>query len=367
MSTTASGDPVRSEPFGTAPDGTPVERWTLRAGGLTARVLTLGAVLQTLEVPDRDGRVANVVLGLERAEDYPGHGAYFGAVVGRYANRIAGGRFELDGAVHTVPANDRGNALHGGPRGFDTKVWRAEAGERDGAPSLRLALTSPDGDMGFPGTLEAELVYTLHPDGRLALEYRATTDRATVVNLTHHAYFNLAGEGAGDVLGHVLRLDADAYTPVDATGIPLAGAPTPVAGTPFDFTEPRAVGERLAGPDAEGDQQIADAGGYDHNWVLRPAPADAAGGFRPVAELVEPESGRALEVWTTEDGVQFYSGNQLDGTLTGPSGRRYGPHAGLCLETQAFPDSPNRPDFPSTVLRPGEEYASRTEFRFTAR
>ncbi|GGK57585.1 aldose 1-epimerase [Planomonospora parontospora subsp. parontospora] len=316
--------------FGTTPSGEPVERHVLSSGRMRAAVLSYGAVVQSLEVSGVD-----VVLGCGTLEDYLTRSRYFGAVVGRYGNRIAGGRFTLDGAAHELPVNDGPNSLHGGPGGFSSRVWRVA----DASPSaVTLEYVSPDGEEGYPGTLTASVTYTLTDDA-LVLDYRATTDAPTVLNLTNHSYFNLAGAGSGDVLGHVVRIDADHYLPVDSTKIPT-GELAPVAGTPFDFTTPRAIGERIDDP--------ALGGGYDHCYVLR---GDI--------EVREPVSGRVMRVTTTEPGVQFYSGNMLDGVVTD-----YGRHAGLCLETQRFPDSPNRPEFPSTVLRPGEEFTSGTVYRF---
>lgn len=348
------------EPFGTAPGGETVHRWTLRSpSGVSAEVLTYGATLHSLLVPDAEGRPDDVVLGLPGMEQYAAEQPFLGAVVGRFGNRIAQGRFVLDGTPHQVPATDRGHALHGGPEGFHRRVWQARPGPAaDGGPvSLALDLHSPDGDMGFPGALDVTVTYALDADGTLAVDYRARTDRATVVNLTHHAYFNLAGAGSGDVLGHVLALDAASYLPVDEESIPL-GPEAPTAGTPFDFAAPRPVGGRIA----EDDPQLTAAGGYDHCYVLDPA--DAPGALRRAVRVSEPGSGRSMAVWTTEPGLQLYTGNNLDGSHSGAHGKPYGRHSGVCFETQHFPDAPNRPGYPSTVLRPGEEFTSRTEFRF---
>ncbi|MER5422317.1 aldose epimerase family protein [Streptosporangium roseum] len=314
--------------FGTTPSGEKVERHVLAAGRMSASVLGYGAILQSLEVSG-----VNVVLGCDTLEDYLTRSRYFGAVVGRYGNRIAGGRFTLDGVTHRLPVNNGPNSLHGGPGGFAGRVWRVA--EVSGT-AVTLEYVSADGEEGYPGTLTVSLTYTLTEDA-LRLDYRATTDAPTVLNLTNHSYFNLAG--GGDVLKHVVRIDADRYLPVDSSQIPT-GELAPVAGTPFDFTTPHEIGERIADPRL--------GGGYDHCYVLR-------GGI----EVVEPAGGRVMEVSTTEPGVQFYSGNLLDGVATA-----YGRHAGLCLETQHFPDSPNQEHFPSTVLRPGEEFASTTVYRF---
>ncbi|GIH24246.1 aldose 1-epimerase [Acrocarpospora phusangensis] len=318
---------MKSEHFGVTPEGESVERYTLASGGLTARVLTYGCVIQSLEVAGRD-----VVLGCETLADYRTRSRYFGAVVGRYGNRIANGRFELDGKPYELAQNNGTAHLHGGLRGFDKRVWLAEP---DGDARLRLGYVSPDGEEGYPGTLRVSVTYTLG-EGGLGIVYSAFTDAPTVLNLTNHSYFNLAG--SGDVLDHVVMIDADGYTPVDEHKIPTGIAP--VAGTPFDFRAPRRVGDRLRGA-------------YDHNYVLNPGDG--------VKARVEHED-LTLEVATTQPGVQFYTGGMLTREIT-----PFGPHAGLCLETQHFPDSPNRPDFPSTVLRPGEEFTSRTDYRFRSR
>jgi aldose 1-epimerase len=336
--------------------GAPVHRWTLANDrAMTVTVLTYGGIIQTLEVPDRDGVPANVVLGLPTLDGYvAGNRPYLGALIGRYANRIAGGAFTLDGRPYRLPVNNPPNSLHGGTEGFDKRAWAA-TGTGDG---VELAAASPDGEMGYPGTLEVTVRYTLTADNELRIDYRATTDAPTHLNLTNHSYFNLAGEAAGSVEGHLLQLHGGRFTPTDATNIPT-GELAPVAGTPFDFTAPRAIGERVD----EDDEQLRFGLGYDHNYVLdRPPGADGA--LVPAARVSEPGSGRVLEVETTEPGLQLYSGNQLDGSLTGTGGVAYGPRAGLCLETQHFPDSPNQPGFPSTVLRPGETYRSATIYRF---
>lgn len=353
--------------FGTTPDGEPIHCWTLgSASGVRAQVLTLGGILHSLRVPDADGHPGEVVRGLAGAADYQRPNPYVGALIGRYANRIAGGRFTLDGRTYQVPATDRGHALHGGPDGFHRRLWTARPGPavQGGPVRLTLELHSPDGDMGFPGALDVTVVHSLDPAGTLAVDYRARTDRPTVLNLTHHAYFNLAGAARDDVLGHVLTLDADRYLPVSPEAIPLDG-PVPTAGTPFDFSRPRALGERIA----DDDPQLTAAGGYDHCWVLTPPenPTGDPAAPRRAAVLEDPGSGRRLEVWTTEPGIQVYTGNGLDGSLTGPDGRPHGRHSAVCLETQHYPDAPNRPAYPTTLLRPGESFHSRTEFRFPRR
>jgi aldose 1-epimerase len=378
------------EAYGHTADGEPVERYTLiNRGGTCVRVLTYGGILQSFEVPDRHGRSANIVLGFADLAGYLSEHPYFGATVGRYGNRIAGAAFDLDGQTYRLAANNGPNSLHGGLRGFDKRVWRATpvtpgaaAGTGNGGAGgdgagVRLSYVSPDGEEGFPGTLRATVTYTLTDRDELRIDYHATTDRPTVVNLTNHSYFNLAGEGSGDVHGHRLQIAADAYLPTDATQIPT-GRTAQVEGTPFDFTRPRLVGERIR----SAHPQMVTARGYDHTFVLDKADRPAAGrptvnppisdrpttdrptaeGAAFAAELTDPGSGRVMRVHTTEPGIQLYTANHLGGDLVGAGGRTYRQGAGLCLETQHFPDSPNRPDFPSTVLRPGEEYASTTVY-----
>ncbi|KDN87508.1 aldose epimerase family protein [Kitasatospora cheerisanensis] len=339
------------------PDGRPITRWTFGApGGVLAEVLSLGARLDALHAPDRNGLRANVVLGGVGVTELSGAAAYFGATVGRYANRVASGLLPLDGTVHRLATQDTGHTLHGGPDGYATRLWDGEPVREERRVGVRLRLHSPAGDQGFPGALTAEVTYLLDARGELSIEYRAVTDAPTVVNLTNHAYFNLAGEGSGTVLDHVLRVAGSGYLPVDEDLIPL-GPVAPVAGTPFDLRQPRVLAERfeLRHP------QLGPAGsGYDHTWVL-----DGTG-LRTAAVLTDPASGRRLECRTTEPGLQVYTGNLFDGSVTGRSGRPYRAYAGIALETQHFPDSPNRPGYPSTVLRPGEEYRSTTVYRLTA-
>ncbi|MET9431154.1 aldose epimerase family protein [Streptomyces sp. NPDC003036] len=353
-----SRKPVK-ELFGTLPDGTKVYRWTVENGGTRLKVLSYGGIVQALEIPDRHGRYANVSLGFDNLGDYLSATAFFGALIGRYGNRIAGGRFMLDSTAYQLSVNDGPNSLHGGARGFDRRVWDVEPFTGPGGVGLVLRYVSADGEMGYPGTLRTTVTYTLTARGDWRIDYAATTDRATVVNLTNHTYFNLAGEGSGSILGHELRLAASRYLPTDATLIPT-GELARVAGTPFDFRRSKSVGEDIR----TAHEQLVTAKGYDHNWVLDKGVTARP---EPVATLRDPGSGRAMRIATTEPGVQFYSGNFLDGTLTGPSGRVYRQSDGLCLETQHFPDSPNRPEFPSTVLRPGETYRSTTVHSFSAR
>jgi aldose 1-epimerase len=348
---------IERSAFGALPDGTAIESYRLaNRRGMSVVVLTYGGIVQSIEVPDRHGRMANVVLGFASLDSYLAKGAYFGTITGRFANRIAGARFTLDGQTHHLTANNGPNALHGGVQGFNRQVWRAvERGGADGV-GVTLGYISADGEEGYPGTLTAEVAYTLTDDNALHIDYRATTDRPTVVNLTNHSFFNLAGEGSGSALDHELTLQASAFTPVDAMAIPT-GAIAPVAGTAMDFTRPTPVGARIRG----GEAQLVLGRGYDHNWVLdKPAP----GALSLAARLCDPASGRVLEVETTEPGLQFYSGNFLDGSAVGAGGSAYRQSDGLCLETQHFPDSPNQPGFPSTVLRPDGVYRSTTVFRF---
>ncbi|MFG3003784.1 aldose epimerase family protein [Streptomyces calvus] len=342
--------------FGKLADGTKVHSWSLENGGTRMRVLSYGGIVQSLEVPDRRGRHANVSLGFDDLADYVASSPYFGALIGRYGNRIDKGRFTLDGTDHQLSVNDGENSLHGGARGFDKRVWDVEPFTAGPDVGLRLYHTSVDGEMGYPGTLRATVTYTLTRDGDWRIDYEATTDRATVVNLTSHVYWNLAGEGSGGIEDHELTIAASRYTPTDAGLIPT-GELAPVAGTPFDFRRAKPIGRdiRAAHP------QLITAQGFDHNWVLDKGITD-----RPehVATLRDPSSGRTLRIATNEPGLQFYSGNFLDGTLTGTGGRVYRQGDGLCLETQHFPDSPNQPSFPSTVLRPGETYRTTTVHSF---
>ena len=356
MTTQATG--VTSESFGTV-DGDTVMLYTVRnASGIQMRVMTYGGIIQSLEVPDREGRMADVVLGFDSLSGYLSGHPYFGAIIGRYGNRIDGGQFTLEGETYQLATNNGPNHLHGGDQGFDKVIWDAEPFEGEGERGVVFRYTSPDGEEGYPGRLETTVTYTLNDDDELIFDYHAVTDEATPVNLTQHSYFNLEGHGAGPILDHVVTIDAEFFTPVDSTLIPT-GELRPVEGTPFDFTEPTAIGARI---DAE-NQQLAYGPGYDHNFVLRRGgPAEEP---QLAARVREPDSGRVMEIYTTEPGLQFYSGNFLDGTLTGKDGVVYEHRTGFAMETQHFPDSPNQPEFPSTILRPGEEYETRTIYRFT--
>jgi aldose 1-epimerase len=344
---------VTSEPFGKLPDGTAVELYTLKNPALEARILTYGGILVSLKTPDRHGQSADVVLGFDSLAPYTTNPAYFGAVVGRYANRIAHARFSLDGKPYSLFKNDGDGTLHGGKRGFDKVVWKARRIDN----GVELTYVSPDGEEGYPGTLTTILQYTLTGNA-LRIEAAATTDKPTVVNLSYHSYFNLAGQGRGDILHHELKINASRYTPVDATLIPT-GELASVAGTPFDFRKPTAVGARIG----DDNEQLKRGRGYDHNWVLDAPPGELA----TAAEVFEPSTGRVLEVLTDQPGLQFYTGNFLDGSLTGKEGRVYQKRYALCLETQHFPDSPNHASFPSTELRPGQRYHTVTIYQFSTR
>jgi aldose 1-epimerase len=347
---------VTQTPFGVTQAGDSIDLFTMvNANGIEVRAISYGGIILSLRTPDREGNFADIVLGYDDLQGYETDSPYFGAVVGRYGNRIANGRFTLDGETYDLARNNGPNHLHGGVRGFDKVVWEAESMESHDGVSVVFSHTSPAGDEGYPGELSVRVTYTLSDSDELIVDYIATTDAPTPVNLTQHTYFNLVGDAARDVLDHELMINADAYTPVDSTLIPT-GAIAPVAGTPFDFTTPTPIGARI---DSQ-NEQLANGGGYDHNFVLN----RGGTGLVLAARVTEPTTGRVLEVRTTEPGLQFYSGNFLDGSIRGKSGRIYGHRYGFCLETQHFPDSPNHANFPSTILRPGEEYRSRTVFAF---
>jgi aldose 1-epimerase len=341
--------------FGKTANGIPVEIYTLtNANGIELRAMTYGGIITSLKVPDRSGHIGDIVLGFDTIDSYLKDSPYFGALIGRYGNRIAKGQFTLGGTTFKLATNNGPNHLHGGMRGFDKVLWNAmQAAGPDGV-SVTFTRTSPDGEEGYPGNLQVSVRYMLTDKNELMIDYRATTDKATPVNLTQHSYFNLAAD-SGDILGHELMLNASRYTPVDETLIPT-GELAPVEGTPFDFRKATAIGARI---DAD-HVQLKNGKGYDHNWVLNRTGA----GLQRAAFVVEPKSGRTMDIATTEPGIQFYSGNFLDGTITGKGGQVYKHRAGFCLETQHYPDSPNRPDFPSTILQPGQTYASKTVFTF---
>jgi aldose 1-epimerase len=353
---TAVGGKVRKEPFGQTGAGESADLYILtNAGGAEVRITNFGATVTSLKVADKQGKLENVVLGFPSVEGYASEAyrkanPYFGAVIGRYANRIGNAGFKLGGKEYKLAANNGPNNLHGGPQGFDRVLWQGREGP---GAAVELTYLSKDGDQGFPGNLSVKVVYTLTDDNKLKIDYTATTDKETVVNLTQHSYFNLAGAGSGDVLGHQLQINADNFTPIDKVSIPT-GALQAVAGTPFDFRTAKEIGRDLNADD----EQLENGNGYDHNFALN----GAGGALRPAATVTEPKSGRKMEARTTEPGVQLYIGNFLDGSL-GPA---FGKRMGFCLETQRFPDSPNRPEFPSATLKPGETYRSSTVYKFSA-
>lgn len=355
--TTSNEAHVARAPFGATPDGKPVELFTLtNADGMQVQTINYGAAITSIKVRDRNGELGDVALGFDSMDDYLNNPHYLGVVIGRYANRIAEARFTLDGHTYPLAANLGSNSIHGGVQGFDKVVWSAEAFERAGETGVVFTHTSPDGDEGFPGNLAVRVTYTLTDANELAVDYHATTDKPTVVNLTQHAYFNLAGEGEGDVLDHELTINADRYTPVKANGIPT-GALASVAHTPFDFRTKTPIGARMSADHP----QLRFGKGYDHNYVINRQSDKLA----LAARVEEPASGRVMEVRTTEPGMQLYAGNHLDGRAIGKAGKPYGEYSGLCLETQRFPDTPNQPTFPSATLRPGEAYTSRTVYAFS--
>ncbi len=350
---------VRKQDFGTTADGEAVELYTLtNSNGLKAKIMTYGGIVVSLEVPDMNGKIADVVLGYETLSGYVSNNPYFGAIVGRYANRIANGGFTLDGTRYKLAKNNGENHLHGGIKGFDKVVWSAESFKKEDAAGLKLTYLSKDGEEGYPGNLICTVTYTLTNDNELKISFDALTDKPTVVNLSHHSYFNLAGQGVGDILGHRLMINADTFTPVDAGLIPT-GELRSVKGTPMDFTRPAAIGARIN----EDDQQLKYGGGYDHNWVLNKTDDALALAVR----AYEPTTGRVMEVYTTEPGIQFYAGNFLDGSITGKDNKIYKHRYGFCLEPQHFPDSPNKPNFPSVVLRPDQKYTHITVYKFSVR
>src|SRR5882757_6469108 len=349
---------IKKESFGKTTGGEQIDLYTLsNKKGMEVAITNFGATVVTPKVPDRAGKATDIVLGYDTLDGYEKGTSYFGATVGRYGNRIAGGKFSIDGKTYTLPKNNGENTLHGGIVGFNKKVWKAREIASKGGESLEMTYLSADGEEGFPGNLSTKVVFTLPADRNdLKIDYAATTDKDTVLNLTNHSYFNLAGEGNGDILNHQVMITADRYTPVDSSLIPT-GELAPVAGTPLDFHTPTAIGARID----DSFEQMRLAGGYDHNYVLN----GKMGVMQSAARVFEPTSGRILTVETTQPGIQFYSGNFLDGTLHGKHGHVYAKHAGFCLETQHFPDSPNHPKFPTTELKPGETYHSVTTFGFS--
>jgi len=358
MKSRTPGEGITKKPFGTLPDGRDVEMYALtNHNGMRASITTYGGIVASLTAPDRNAEFADVVLGFSDLDGYLAGHPYFGAIVGRYGNRIAGGSFNLDDQTYVLAQNNNGNNLHGGIEGFDKALWLAQPQSLPEGPQLRLTHVSADSEEGYPGRLDVMVNYTLTHDNAFRIDYRATTDTPTHVNLTNHSYFNLAGPGGGDILGHEVLINADRFTPVDDGLIPT-GEIRGVDGTPMDFRQPVAIGKRID----DANEQLHFGSGYDHNWVLNKNDSDLS----LAARVFEPTSGRVMEVLTSEPGVQFYTANFLDGSLTGKGGTVYGRRCALCLETQHFPDSPNRPEFPTTVLRPGEVYETTTVYRFSA-
>jgi aldose 1-epimerase len=344
--------------FGKTPDGQPVDLYVLtNKSGAEASITNYGGAVVSIKVPDRNGKLADVVLGYDTPDGYVADKSYFGALVGRYGNRIGHAQFVLDGKTYTLAKNNGENSLHGGIKGFNKALWTAKVLPAKDGQSLELSYLSKDGEEGFPGNLKVTVTYTLTDANALKIDYSATSDKKTVVNLTNHSYFNLAGQGSGDILGHVLMIEADRFTPVDSGLIPT-GELHDVAGTPFDFRKPTAIGARID----QDEEQLKLGGGYDHNFVLR---RSAGPGESLAARVIEPASGRVLEVWTTEPGVQFYTGNFLDGRTPGKGGATYPRRNAFCLETQHFPDSPNQPKFPSVIIKPGERYHTITTYKFS--
>ncbi len=351
------GSPTKKS-FGKTPEGQPIDLYVLtNKSGAEVSITNYGGAVVSLKVPDRNGNLADVVLGYDNADGYVNDKSFFGALVGRYGNRIGHAQFALDGKTYTLAKNNGENSLHGGIKGFNKAVWTAKIIPVKDGQSLELSYRSKDGEEGFPGNLKVSVIYTLTDSNALRIAYSATTDKKTVVNLTNHSYFNLGGQGSGDILGHQLMIQADKFTPVDAGLIPT-GELRDVASTPFDFRKPAAIGARID----QDEEQLKLGGGYDHNFVLRPS--NGAGEFL-AARVVEPASGRVLEVWTTQPGVQFYTGNFLDGKTAGKGGVTYPHRSAFCLETQHYPDSPNQPKFPSVVLNPGERYHTITTYKFS--
>jgi aldose 1-epimerase len=362
LSAQAAGLSSEHKNFGKTRDGTPVEQYVLRnSHGMQATVITYGATLQALEVPDKHGKVEDVVLGFDDVQGYETGKAYFGATIGRFGNRLANGAFELDGKRYQVPQNDGPNALHGGPQGFDKHVWKARPTQGKDSVGVTLTYRSADGEMGFPGNLETEVTYSLNDRNELRIDYKASTDKPTVLNLTNHSYFNLAGAGNGDVLQQLATLHASRYTPVNGTLIPT-GELAAVAGTPMDFTKPTAIGKNIKANHPQLKFAEPKQGGFDFNWVL-----DAKGDLgKLAADVSDPQSGRRLQLYTTEPGVQFYTSNFLDGSVKGKAGKTYAHWSAFTLETQHYPDAPNQPGFPSTRLDPGKTYTQNTVLKFSA-
>ncbi len=367
MSTSNPQSSITKAAFGNMPDGTPIEIYTLKnSQGAEARIMTYGGIVQKLTMPDKSGNYADVVNGFDTLDGYSNTNylsacPYFGALIGRFGNRIAGGQFTLDGQTYTLPQNDHGNTLHGGPQGFDKRVWKVvKADVGSDGPELELNYLSKDGEMGFPGNLNVFATYTLTDDNALKLVFTATTDKPTVLNLTHHTYFNLSGQGNGDILGDLVYINSDKTTAVDSHLIPT-GEFLDVAGTPFDFRTPTTIGSRIN--DTNSSAQLSYGPGYDHNWVINNPP----GQLGLQARVTDPNSGRVMEVWSDQPGLQFYTGNFLDGTLHGKDGKVYTRRSAFTMEPQDYPDAPNHPNFPSSVLRPGQTYHNTIEYKFSVK
>jgi aldose 1-epimerase len=359
LAVVSSAQSITKQSFGKTSAGEEIDLYTLRnARGVEAKITNFGGILVSFKVPDRNGNFGDVVLGFNDLDNYLKPGPYFGALIGRYGNRIAKGRFTLNGVEYKLAVNNGENHLHGGVKGFDKVVWAGHEMKTKAGPAIVLTYLSKDGEEGYPGNLNVRVVYTLTNNNELRIDYSATTDKDTVINLTHHSYFNLAGEGNGDILNHVVTINANRFVPTDAGSIPT-GALKQVAATPFDFRKGASIGARIN----QDDEQLKFGNGYDHTWVIN----GRAGMLRPAATAYERTSGRLMQVWTTEPGMQFYTGNFLDGTLTGKSGKLYPRRSGFCFETQHYPDSPNQPSFPTTTLRKGATYKSTTIYRFSVR
>ena len=352
----SSYPPITKAEFGKTLDGTPVEIYTLKnSKGAEARIMTYGGIVQSLYMPDKNGKMGDIVLGFDTLDGYLTNSPYFGALIGRYGNRIGGAQFTLEGKTYHLAKNDHGNTLHGGLKGFDKRVWTARPMDTSEGPALILTYLSKDGEEGFPGNLMVTAIYTLTDNNELKLEYKATTDKPTVVNLTHHSYFNLAGQGDSSILDEIVYINSDEVTPVDSLLIPT-GKFENVTGTPFDFRKPTTIGARINDPD----KVLQYGPGYDHNWVINKPP----GQFGLMARVTDPSSGRVMEVWSDEPGLQFYAGNFLDGTIIGKGGKVYPRRSAFCMEPQHYPDSPNQPNFPSTELKPGQTYNNTIVYKF---
>lgn len=352
---------ITTSEFGRTISGEAVKKFTISNGqGLEMSVINYGGIITNLKMPDKDGIYEDIVLGFDNLQDYEKDSPYFGAIIGRYGNRIANSKFSLDGTSYQLDANDGPNSLHGGEKGFDKVVWDIEPSTLEGSASLELTYSSKDGEGGYPGTLETKVIYTLTSDNELQIQYEATTDKNTIVNLTQHSYFNLSGNFSKTILDHIVEINADKFLPVDKTLIPT-GELRNVQGTPFDFTKPTPIAEGMKHENSN--EQLNRGPGFDHCWVLN----DQDTGMRFAASAYEPESGRYMEVITNEPAIQFYIGNFLDGTLPAKGGGNYGKRTGFCMETQHYPDSPNQPKFPSTLLKPGEKYTSATTYKFSVK